>query len=92
MVTTTETTTLTIRLPVSLNDKLVTLAERTRRSRSFLAGEALSAYAKREFAIIEATERGIADGEAGRVTPHDEAMAQIFQTIEEVAGKQDVKA
>ena len=76
-------TTMTVRLPEATKERLGRLAERTRRSRSFLAGEAIADYVERELAIIEGIERGVADMEAGRVVPHDEAMAQIREkTIE----------
>ena len=75
-------TTMTVRLPEATKERLARLAERTRRSRSFLASEAISAYVERELAIIEGVERGLADMEAGRVVPHDEAMRQIRSTIE----------
>lgn len=75
-------TTMTVRLPEATKERLGRLAERTRRSRSFLAGEAIADYVERELAIIEGIERGVADMEAGRVVPHDEAMARIRETIE----------
>ena len=75
-------TTMTVRLPEATKERLARLAKRTRRSRSFLASEAISAYVERELAIIEGVERGLADMEAGRVVPHDEAMRQIRSTIE----------
>ena len=74
--------TMTVRLPEATKERLGRLAERTRRSRSFLAGEAIADYVERELAIIEGIERGVADMEAGRVVPHDEAMERIRETIE----------
>lgn len=75
-------TTVTVRLPETTKQQLGRLAARTRRSRSFLAGEAIAGYVERELAIIEGIERGLADMQAGRVVPHDDAMRQIRQTIE----------
>ena len=75
-------TTMTVRLPEATKERLGRLAERTRRSRSFLAGEAIADYVERELAIIEGIERAVADMEAGRVVPHDEAMAQIRGSID----------
>jgi predicted transcriptional regulator len=74
---------MTIRLTADLKDKLGRLADGTRRSRSFLAAEALAAYVDRELAIIDGIERGLADVAAGRVTDHDAAMDQIDALIEE---------
>jgi predicted transcriptional regulator len=70
-------TTMTIRLTVDVKDKLGRLAADTRRSKSFLAAEAVSAYVDRELAIVEGVRRGRADVRAGRVVPHDDARAEV---------------
>ena len=75
------TSTMTIRLDETVKNKLERLAHDTRRSKSFLAAEAVSAYVERELEIIEGIQRGLADVEAGRVVPHDEAMAEIYAAI-----------
>ncbi|QUD87243.1 CopG family ribbon-helix-helix protein [Phenylobacterium montanum] len=74
-------TTMTIRVSTDVKEKLDRLAQDTRRSRSFLAGEAVSNYVDRELEIIEGIKRGLADVEAGRVVSHDEAMAEIEAVI-----------
>ncbi|WP_308915888.1 CopG family ribbon-helix-helix protein [Jannaschia sp. LMIT008] len=79
----TASTTMTIRLDPVVKDRLGRLAEGTRRSRSFLAAEAVAAYVNRELMVIEGIEQGLADAEAGRTVPHAEAMAQIDAAIEE---------
>jgi len=66
--------TLTVRLSNRTKEQLAELAGRTRRTRSFLAAEAIADYVARELAIIEKIERGRADVRAGRVTPHDDVM------------------
>lgn len=76
-------TTMTIRLPEEVKEKLGRLAQDTRRSRSFLAAEAVAAYVDRELAIIEGIQRGLADVAAGRVTEHDAAMTQVDAAIAE---------
>ena len=75
-------TTMTIRLSSETRQKLDRLAVDTRRSKSFLAAEAVSAYVERELEIIEGIRRGMADVEAGRVVPHDEAMAEVQAVID----------
>ena len=80
-------TTLTVRLPRELKDRLGELAELTRRSKSFLAGEAIAGYVERELEIVAGIERGLADMRAGRVVPHDQVMADIDATIEGAAHK-----
>ena len=74
-------TTLTVRLTPELKDRLGELAERTRRTRSFLAGEAIAGYVERELEIVAGIERGLADMKAGRVVPHERVMADIDDTI-----------
>jgi predicted transcriptional regulator len=74
-------TTMTIRVTPALKEKLGRLAQDTRRTRSYLAAEAVEAYVNRELQIIEGIQRGLADMKAGRVTPHDEAMARIDAAI-----------
>ncbi|WP_245271758.1 CopG family ribbon-helix-helix protein [Rhizobium sp. IBUN] len=72
---------MTIRVSPDTLAKLTKIAEGTKRSKSFLAGEAVSAYVERELAIIEGIQRGLADVAARRVVPHAQAMAEARQTI-----------
>jgi predicted transcriptional regulator len=85
-------TTMTIRVRPDVKEKLDRIATGTRRSKSFLAGEAVAAYVDREVEIIEGIERGMADAEAGRVVPHDEAMAEIYALIDAAEAKRSGKA
>ena len=82
----TASTTMTIRVSPEIKNKLDRLATDTRRSKSYLAAEAVSAYVDRELEIIEGIKRGLADVEAGRVVPHDEAMAEVYAAIEAAKG------
>jgi len=77
-------TTMTIRVSPDVKAKLDRIAADTRRSKSFLAGEAVSAYVDRELEIIEGIKRGLADGEAGRVVPHAQATAEARELISEL--------
>lgn len=89
----TASTTMTIRVRPDVKEKLDRIASDTQRSKSFLAGEAVAAYVERELEIIDGIKRGMADAAAGRVVPHDEAMAEIYAVIEEAkAEKQAGKA
>ncbi len=80
-------TTLTVRLPPELKDRLGRLAERTRRTKSFLAGEAIAGYVARELEIVAGIERGLDDMKAGRVVPHEDVMADIDATIKKAKRK-----
>jgi predicted transcriptional regulator len=72
---------MTIRVSTTVKEKLERLAHDTRRSKSFLAAEAVSAYVDRELEIIEGIQRGLADVEDGRVVPHAQVMAEARQII-----------
>jgi predicted transcriptional regulator len=76
-----ETTTMTIRVPLDLKAKLDRLAGLTRRSRSYLAAEALEIYARNELEIVEGILQGLADVEAGRVVPHEQVAAELRAII-----------
>ena len=77
-------TTMTIRLSSETKAELGLLANATRRSKSFLAAEAVAAYVARERGIIEGIERGLADMKAGRTVTHDAAMAEVDALIDSI--------
>jgi predicted transcriptional regulator len=83
----TDSTTMTIRVSSETKLKLERIAADTRRSKSFLAAEAISAYVDRELEIIEGIKRGMADVAAGRIVSHDDAMAEIDAVIGSVEAK-----
>lgn len=83
----TSSTTMTIRVTHEVKDKLERLALDTRRSRSFLAAEAVAAYVDRELEIIDGIHQGLEDVAAGRVIPHAEAIAEIYGAIDDAAGR-----
>ena len=84
-------TTMTIRVPVDVHDKLARLSEGTRRSRSFLAAEAVAAYVDRELSIIEGIQQGLADARAGRVFAHDDVIAGLREIIDRAETKKASK-
>ncbi len=67
-------TTLTVRIPDELAEKISKIAASTRRTKSFVAGEAMRSYVDHELSIIEDIEAGLADIKAGRVIPHEDVM------------------
>ena len=75
-------TTMTIRVSVDLKEKLDRLAVDTRRSRSFLAAEAVSAYVARELAIVEGVNQGLEDVRQGRTVSHEEALSELASIID----------
>jgi predicted transcriptional regulator len=76
-------TTMTIRIPNELKSQLEQLAHETRRSKSFLAADAVAAYVAREMEIIEGIKQGIADMEAGNLIDHEDAMAELDAALAE---------
>lgn len=74
-------TTMTIRVSTELKSRLEQLAHETRRSKSFLAADAVSAYVERELEIVEGIKQGIADMEAGNVVDHEHAMAELDEAF-----------
>jgi len=80
-----DSTTLTVRLPSQTKKRLGRLATQTKRTKSYLAGEAIADYVERELAIIEGIEQGLDDMRAGRVVPHKTAMRQLRATIARAA-------
>lgn len=75
-------TTLSIRLSSDTKAQLGLLAVATRRSKSFLAAEAVATYVAREAAIVAGIERGLADMRAGKTVPHDAAMDELDALID----------
>jgi len=83
----TGSTTMTIRISPDTKEKLGRLAHDTSRSKSFLATEAVTDYVERELEIIEGIQQGLADVKAGRVVPHDDAMAEAYDVIDAAHGR-----
>jgi predicted transcriptional regulator len=80
-------TTMTIRVPVEVHDKLSRLAQGIKRSRSYVAAEAVAAYVERELSIIEGVQLGLADVAAGRTVAHDVAMDQVDAAVAKVRSR-----
>jgi predicted transcriptional regulator len=73
------TTTLTVRVPIQLKDRLEGLAKSTAGNRSRLAVEALESYVEEQEAQLAKIDQGIRDADAGRVVPH-EAVKRYLQS------------
>lgn len=74
-------TTLTVRLNADVKKRLGRLARQTKRTKSYLAGEAIASFVEHELDIVAGIERGLADMKAGRVVPHSKAMRKIDAVI-----------
>jgi predicted transcriptional regulator len=73
----TESTTLTVRLKPETRDRLEALAKDTRRSKAFIAAEAIACYLDAQAWQLERIKAGIADADAGRVVAHEKVMAWV---------------
>ena len=65
------TETLSIRIDAETNKRLDALARRCKRSKSFLAAEAISAYVEAEEWQFGEIEEGLADLDQGKSVSHD---------------------
>jgi RHH-type rel operon transcriptional repressor/antitoxin RelB len=65
------TTTLSVRIDSDTKKRLDTLAKRSRRSKSFLAAEAIVAYVESEEWQLGELHAGIAELESGRKVSHE---------------------
>jgi predicted transcriptional regulator len=77
-----QTSTMTIRVTDDVKKQLGQLAQDTRRSQAFLAGEAVAHYVARERAIVDGIKRGQKDVEQGKLVPHDAAMAELDAALD----------
>ena len=63
--------TLSIRIDSETRRRLDALAQRSKRSKSFLAAEAIAAYVDAEAWQLEEIEAGVRDADSGRVVSHE---------------------
>lgn len=73
---------LNVRLAPETLRKLDAVAAATRRTRSFIANEALEAWVERELELIEELQIALDEGRAGKGIPHDKAMRQVDMAVE----------
>jgi predicted transcriptional regulator len=74
-------TTVTVRLSTELRDRLERIGAATKRSKSFLAQEAIERYVAMEEPHILGIMEALDDMRAGKGIPHEEAMRQLDETI-----------
>jgi predicted transcriptional regulator len=64
------TTTLSVRIDSNTKDQLEALAKRSRRSKSFLAAEAIAAYVEAEAWQLDEIQAGLQELDSGRSVAH----------------------
>ncbi len=70
-------TTLSLRIDVELKKRLEALAKRSRRSKSFLAAEAIAAYVQSESWQLDQIAAGLDDLEAGHTVRHEDVAGWL---------------
>lgn len=65
-----------------VSERLDTLSSVTRRSKSYLANEAIERYLSEEESFIASVKQGIADADAGRVYTTEELKKRLFNFID----------
>ena len=69
---------MTVRLSPEISDKLSRLADSTRRSKSYLAGEAIASYVDRNAWQVEEIKRGLGEARSGAPgVPHEEVVKWV---------------
>ena len=81
-------TTLSVRLDARTKKQLEALAGRARRSKSFLAAEAITAFVAAETWQLNETEAGLGELDAGQGVPHK----QVATWLRSWGGKRERKA
>ena len=71
------TTTLSIRIDARTKKRLEALAGRARRSKSFLAAEAIAAFVEAESWQLDEIQTGVEELNASRGVPHKEVSAWL---------------
>lgn len=66
----------TIRISDDSKDRLERLCHVTRRSKSFIAGEAIQEYMDKKLWMMEALEEALQDMETGEISTHEEVLAE----------------
>jgi len=80
-----KTDTLSIRLTPEMRSQLDFIAKSTKRSKSFLGGEAIARFIRAEAEIVRGIQQAQAEVAAGKVIPHEEAMQSARAAIKAAA-------
>jgi predicted transcriptional regulator len=77
------TVSISTRVSEQVRDEVDQLAQALDRDRGWVIEQAIRRYLEEEAQFIAAVQRGQADARAGRVTEHDEFMAELDAMIEQ---------
>lgn len=84
----TQSTTLTVRVPIKLKQDLAELSKLTNRSQSALAAHAIKAYVKHELDICRKLQEGLESIERGDMLSTEEVMEKAQKIIDGYAKRQ----
>lgn len=73
----TQTTLISVRVPKDVAKRLAKLAEATDRSKSYVAGQAIEEFLTLQEWQVKAIQQGIAEADAGKLTPHADAVKRL---------------
>jgi RHH-type transcriptional regulator, rel operon repressor / antitoxin RelB len=82
-----DSTVVSVRLDKATKARLDKLAAATRRSKSYLAAEAIEEFLAIQEWQIAGIEKAIESADRGELVPHEEAMAQINAMLAELEPK-----
>jgi predicted transcriptional regulator len=71
------TTTLSVRIDTNTKKRLEALAKRARRSKSFLAAEAIAAFVEAESWQLDEIQSGVKELDEGRGVPHKDVATWL---------------
>lgn len=72
-----ETTLISVRVPKDVAKRLAKLADATERSKSYVAGQAIEEFLTLQEWQVKAIREGIAQADAGKLSPHGEAVKRL---------------
>jgi RHH-type transcriptional regulator, rel operon repressor / antitoxin RelB len=72
-----DTTLITVRVPRDVAKRLRALAQATDRSKSYVAAQAIEEFLTLQEWQVKAIRQGIAEANAGKLIPHDEAVKRL---------------
>jgi len=83
---------LSVRISAKTKAKLDELVAATRRSRSYLAAEAIDSWIDRKLEIIRKVQEGLEDMRNGDLVPHEEAMAHLEEVVQRAEARRNQAA
>ncbi len=84
--------TFSVRLPAETKSLLDALSKSTKRSKNFLARQAITGFVQNQAEVVEGILQGIADVRAGRIVAHDDVKKKSRAIIAAAYKRKSAKA